>query len=725
LERKITSGMLTLLLTSMLTLAFSAYMGDALYAFGVTEGTMYFDPASVSGLAIDDTFSLFVMFKDFTNLYTWQVEIGFDPTKLMVADFQGGPELPDSVFKVLALGRFTLWMKGAIDNTAGYIYYSAEALTGAGGVNGAPGVGYKLMRINFKVKGFAPLGTEVYLDRGLKTYWVDGAGVKKYAATGVATISTVAPPAPYSPKAKFSWTPSFPKQGETITFDASASTSGFNGTVEFPITEYRWNFDGVPGWENVSDSPIATWNYASVGFHPVTLEVWAAGSYPPGVSDTNSTTTMVQVVMPVGAEIDVYTQKAPYDGKGPNAPSDAFAPQERVILYANVTYNDDPRADILVAFQVIDAAGQNVLYRAATTHVDGIATIDYRIPHAPAFGTWQVVARASVKETLINDTLTFQVGWVVEITRVEIVDAQNVSITSLMQGEKMRFRVSVKNIAMTDKNATLSIYAFDNSSTPLGQVIVENQRIPPGNTSYYIGDLLIPNRTRVGIGVAFVSAYSALPTLGGVPWCPEVSTTFEIKAKVLRDVAIVSVEPSPTKVYQGGVVNITVVVKNKGKVSESFNVSAFYDRFSIGTLPVENLAVDANKTLSFYWNTSSVVTGQYNISAWASPVSEETNLADNTFVYGLVDVLPPPPPPPPPVTELSWLLLLMIILVTLVGASLFGFLVGRKTRKRESSPQKYAYRRNPYRNYEKRTNVAKKPLGVHICPHCGKYSALP
>ncbi|MDH5451216.1 MAG: hypothetical protein OEX77_10050 [Candidatus Bathyarchaeota archaeon] len=58
--------------------------------------------------------------------------------------------------------------------------------------------------------------------------------------------------------------------------------------------------------------------------------------------------------------IDVYTQKEPNSGRGRNQPSDAFAPQEEVILYANVTYKHYPMSGKIVAFQV---AGQKILPR--------------------------------------------------------------------------------------------------------------------------------------------------------------------------------------------------------------------------------------------------------------------------------------------------------------------------------------------------------------------------
>jgi PKD repeat protein len=70
-----------------------------------------------------------------------------------------------------------------------------------------------------------------------------------------------------APIADFWWTPYYPQRGETVTFDASASTPD-GGT----IISYAWNFgDGTP--VIVETDPITTHVYASVGNYTVTLNV--------------------------------------------------------------------------------------------------------------------------------------------------------------------------------------------------------------------------------------------------------------------------------------------------------------------------------------------------------------------------------------------------------------------------------------------------------------------
>jgi hypothetical protein len=107
---------------------------------------------------------------------------------------------------------------------------------------------------------------------------------------------------------------------------------------------------------------------------------------------------------------------------------------------------------------------------------------------------------------------------------------------------------------------------------------------------------------------------------------------------VIRDVAIISVVPVTSWAYPGWPVDIVVVAKNKGMMSENFDVKAFYENNLIGTIPVVGLAPGANTTLTFTWNTSGVPAGIYTIRAEASPVPYETNLGDNVLIDGSVEI---------------------------------------------------------------------------------------
>ena len=108
---------------------------------------------------------------------------------------------------------------------------------------------------------------------------------------------------------------------------------------------------------------------------------------------------------------------------------------------------------------------------------------------------------------------------------------------------------------------------------------------------------------------------------------------------VIHDVAVIYVAPSKPMVYEGWTVNITVVAKNEGEVSETFNVTAFYDSIAVDTLTVTDLASGENTTIIFQWNTQGLpVCQNYTIKAEAEPVLYETDLSDNVLIDGTVKI---------------------------------------------------------------------------------------
>jgi hypothetical protein len=431
--------------------------------------------------------------------------------------------------------------------------------------------------------------------------------------------------------------------------------------------------------------------------------------------------------------IDLYTQKEPYSGRGPNQPSDAFAPQEEVILYAYVTYRDDPVPGKIVAFQIDSPVNhfENMSFtRTAVTNADGIANVSFRItwpnghPREAVFGFWNAVAVVDIAEVTVNDTLSFQVGWIIEIIKVETVDVKNVSRTSFMRGEHMCFRLTVKNIAMTDKIATLVLDVYDNLSVSLGQIVLADEWIAPGVTTMFIEDLLIPEWASLGAGVVYANAYTALPALGGVPWCPQVSTTFSIVKVIVHDVAVISVVPSVTEAFPCQTINISVVVRNEGDVGETFDVSVYYDSVLIGKSTVESLAPHFEKTLKFIWCTYCVPPGDYTISAEASVVPGEVDVEDNRFVDGVVRIKPLVLPPPPPVEYVlpKWLLAFLFLLAVLVGAILVilvGFILWWTRERRKEGEAIKRVEEHPSKA-TKTCNVCGREFpGVYtFCPHC-------
>jgi len=108
---------------------------------------------------------------------------------------------------------------------------------------------------------------------------------------------------------------------------------------------------------------------------------------------------------------------------------------------------------------------------------------------------------------------------------------------------------------------------------------------------------------------------------------------------LIRDVAVIDVTPEVNSAYQGWLILINVTVLNKGNVTETFDVKAYYDSELIGIVTINDLAPGENITTTFNWDTKNVTPCyNYTISAEATPVPYETNLTDNFLEDGKVKI---------------------------------------------------------------------------------------
>ncbi|MDH5732180.1 MAG: cohesin domain-containing protein [Candidatus Bathyarchaeota archaeon] len=105
-----------------------------------------------------------------------------------------------------------------------------------------------------------------------------------------------------------------------------------------------------------------------------------------------------------------------------------------------------------------------------------------------------------------------------------------------------------------------------------------------------------------------------------------------------HDVAVTDVAVSETDILRGEIVNVMVAVRNEGTFTESFNVTAYHDSVPIGTQLVSDLPSRNQTELTFFWNTASVASGSYTLSAEAHILPAEIDTTDNTFINGDVTI---------------------------------------------------------------------------------------
>jgi len=99
---------------------------------------------------------------------------------------------------------------------------------------------------------------------------------------------------PVGPTADFIWYPSTPLVNQTVTFDATSSSPGWNGTAHPPIVNYEWDF----GDENVTSGnyPTITHIYAAEGNYTATLTITDSE----GLKDNITQVVMVRLSALVG-----------------------------------------------------------------------------------------------------------------------------------------------------------------------------------------------------------------------------------------------------------------------------------------------------------------------------------------------------------------------------------------------------------------------------------------
>jgi hypothetical protein len=230
-----------------------------------------------------------------------------------------------------------------------------------------------------------------------------------------------------------------------------------------------------------------------------------------------------------GPYLDVYTQHPdPYSGRGSNQPSDAYAPQEEVILYGEAHWNCEPIEYKFVTFEVRDPTGEAIDYRVNATDQHGITMVSFRLASNATFGIYTVFASVEILGKIANDTLTFRVGWIIENLEIITMDETGAIKTFFARGENVCFNLTAKNIAFTSRTVTFTIVAYDENDVPIGCVALHGVAIDPGICQIFIISIKIPNWAFVGTAYVYANAYTNFPKANGVPYCPEVFTLFTI-----------------------------------------------------------------------------------------------------------------------------------------------------------------------------------------------------
>lgn len=164
--------------------------------------------------------------------------------------------------------------------------------------------------------------------------------------------------------------------------------------------------------------------------------------------------------------------------------------RENVNTYGNVTLDDEPVQEGLVAIEIEDPVR---IFSMRTVPV----------------------------------TATPSEAWAVEILSVLPSDVGGNEKTSFIRGAWSYFRVLVRNNGVTPKEAVVTITIYDNNNIPLKSAFTETT-LAPQTTFEFMPGLWIDEWASAGTSVAYASVLTDWPKNGGYPHSPEKKATFEI-----------------------------------------------------------------------------------------------------------------------------------------------------------------------------------------------------
>lgn len=342
---------------------------------------------------------------------------------------------------------------------------------------------------------------------------------------------------------------------------------------------------------------------------------------------------------PGTVNIDVFTQKAPFDGKGEDRPSDMFGPQETVILYAFVLVNNTAANGILITFQVTGPTGLSpytVFYLEAETNASGLAETEFTLQimnQTEVFGTWSVIGSTIIDGKLYTDILTFQVNWIIEFVSIRTLDENLTDQESFGKDGYVGVEVALINNAEVVKNATVEITIFDVAHVPINTVEITNFTVPPNQKVWRLYTRLhIETYALVGMGSVVAVALNE----NGTAFSPEIFKNFTIT--ILDPLspnfldASVYIGYVPQTATPGQTLTIPVVTGNKGTLFlSSLTVTLYVNNATLISQSIDILEPYDSTTFYATWNTTDLPLGNYTITATVQTFPNEADLTDNSY----------------------------------------------------------------------------------------------
>lgn len=223
---------------------------------------------------------------------------------------------------------------------------------------------------------------------------------------------------------------------------------------------------------------------------------------------------------PADAVIDVSTDKTTY------------LSGDSVSVSARVTRNGGGVANVHVALTVFPPNGDMEITYVETTDGSGRVFFTFTLPAiepAPAiiFDEWSILAAASVSDVTITKTVTFNVQGSTTPIEVEyLLSIKSISVnSSIPKLGKVSLNITLEGTIPEGLLLTANI--FDSAQVPIGMSTISLKSQTEGTTTNST-EILIPSWAFTGQATAYINILTATPEKGGVLYCPQATTTFQI-----------------------------------------------------------------------------------------------------------------------------------------------------------------------------------------------------
>ena len=126
----------------------------------------------------------------------------------------------------------------------------------------------------------------------------------------------------------------------------------------------------------------------------------------------------------------------------------------------------------------------------------------------------------------IDGTVTVKTV-VVKISELTPCNQTGYPVSSFKIGSMAHFKVVVNNTAVGSQDGLIAINIYDSAVATIGVASFKESPMAQGASILILG-MTIPRSARVGNATVYASVFTDWPHLGGVPYCPERSATFEL-----------------------------------------------------------------------------------------------------------------------------------------------------------------------------------------------------